>query len=509
MKLLILLKHSFGNIIIYHSNNRLSLHHLVNSFKTAARISSSLIHQQQNTSSLFSHYQTILVHITSSLFHHPSSETLTQLWKEHPIPLILIGFPLIILFLFLVAFLIINAFRQLRKSGWLIRQQQQQQHATTLAWFGGRGHPSTGATSGGSSSPSPSSPDGIVVVNHPPTSPPNLDKISTLRTGTDPSLKHEFDQTNQDDDEDDQYNIYHNNLVVHSTYSSSGSNSSNLSMGNQSMLREIEERIDEPLSEQELLSRVVMKKNSLSTFPSQTTTTRMRTFKTYSSSDEEEEMNHHHADISPSWFNHTKPKSKGRNNTPPLRRTTTTNEGDEDKQYSKTVLDSDAERNGTKNISQQLSQDASKTSLSNNNNNNTTTASLTTHHHHSHHHHHHHHSSFIMSSTNNVPQLYTKSSGNDPNDPMNLYDTVAPELGVGLERWKAIRHAWVTGEFCKDKKTISALNDSREDHRDSVDVDAIVEHLVNPKKPSFQKPIPLKEMIQILLEIWESDGLFE
>ena len=103
-------------------------------------------------------------------------------------------------------------------------------------------------------------------------------------------------------------------------------------------------------------------------------------------------------------------------------------------------------------------------------------------------------------------QSYSKSSGNDPNDPMNRYDTVAPELGVGLERWNAIRKSWVSGAFAKEKKTIDVMNRNKQQ---PMDVDSIVEHLVNPKKPAFQKPVPLGEMINILIEIWESDGLFE
>ena len=53
-----------------------------------------------------------------------TSQALTELWNHYPIHLILIAFPIIITFLFTVAFIIIKAVRQLRKRGLLLQQTQ-------------------------------------------------------------------------------------------------------------------------------------------------------------------------------------------------------------------------------------------------------------------------------------------------------------------------------------------------------------------------------------------------
>jgi len=104
----------------------------------------------------------------------------------------------------------------------------------------------------------------------------------------------------------------------------------------------------------------------------------------------------------------------------------------------------------------------------------------------------------------------TISSNEAKEDPMSKYDLVAPELGVGLDRWVAIRKAWQTG--CKDPSTIAEqkrVNAKKKKYDKYVDVDSIVEHLVNPRKPAFKHPVPLPEMIVILIELWEADGLYD
>eukprot|EP01063_Lacrimia_lanifica_P013832 TRINITY_DN2043_c0_g1_i2.p1 TRINITY_DN2043_c0_g1~~TRINITY_DN2043_c0_g1_i2.p1 ORF type:complete len:113 (+),score=27.27 TRINITY_DN2043_c0_g1_i2:57-395(+) len=72
---------------------------------------------------------------------------------------------------------------------------------------------------------------------------------------------------------------------------------------------------------------------------------------------------------------------------------------------------------------------------------------------------------------------------------------VAPEL-VGAARWEAIRAAW-------NVKT----SEPKPRRRQDIDVDGISYALTHPHTP-FQNPVPLPDMVGILVEVWEEDGLF-
>ncbi|KAL0486332.1 hypothetical protein AKO1_002016 [Acrasis kona] len=85
-------------------------------------------------------------------------------------------------------------------------------------------------------------------------------------------------------------------------------------------------------------------------------------------------------------------------------------------------------------------------------------------------------------------------------DYMKKYEAISQDL-VGVDRWNAIRQAWTAQQHIDKKKSKTTPY--------TVDVDTIVEHLVNPKKPAFAHPVPLPEMVNILMELWEADGLFD
>jgi hypothetical protein len=115
----------------------------------------------------------------------------------------------------------------------------------------------------------------------------------------------------------------------------------------------------------------------------------------------------------------------------------------------------------------------------------------------------------MSTSSNSTSSMMSSSSTTEvKEDPMAKYDLVAPELGVGLDRWAAIRKAWQTG--CKDPSTLpsnklqTTTPTKKKKYDKYVDVDSIVEHLVNPRKPAFKHPVPLPEMIVILIELWEA-----
>mmetsp|Transcript_9444 Transcript_9444/g.13965 ORF Transcript_9444/g.13965 Transcript_9444/m.13965 type:complete len:84 (-) Transcript_9444:2491-2742(-) len=70
--------------------------------------------------------------------------------------------------------------------------------------------------------------------------------------------------------------------------------------------------------------------------------------------------------------------------------------------------------------------------------------------------------------------------------------------GVGTKRWETIREAWL-------KPTNGIENETNK----YVDIDTVVEYLTDPKKPKFPSPVCLTEMVDILIEVWEREGLFE
>jgi hypothetical protein len=109
----------------------------------------------------------------------------------------------------------------------------------------------------------------------------------------------------------------------------------------------------------------------------------------------------------------------------------------------------------------------------------------------------------IMSSQHINQQQFTGGSLKD--DPMKKYDNVAPELGVGYERWVAIRKAWQTG--CKGPSSTIPPKPKKKKYDKCVDVDSIVEHLVNPRKPAFKHPVPLSEMITVCLSLLITHGI--
>lgn len=69
---------------------------------------------------------------------------------------------------------------------------------------------------------------------------------------------------------------------------------------------------------------------------------------------------------------------------------------------------------------------------------------------------------------------------------------------LGYRKWCTIRQEWLkqTGPNQK-KKPIP------------VDVDSVVDLLSDINGPAFETPVPLNEMVNILLEMWEADGLFD
>ena len=81
---------------------------------------------------------------------------------------------------------------------------------------------------------------------------------------------------------------------------------------------------------------------------------------------------------------------------------------------------------------------------------------------------------------------------------MNEMDIWGEKEGVGVNRWNALREKWLSEST--DKTSLSYSK-----NQEYVDVDIVVEYLIHPKQPAFPKPVPLSEIVDILIELWEAE----
>ncbi len=79
-----------------------------------------------------------------------------------------------------------------------------------------------------------------------------------------------------------------------------------------------------------------------------------------------------------------------------------------------------------------------------------------------------------------------------------------PDQETGLTKWKAVRKEWQApkGESIKQKVG--------EVHAKNVDVEKVIECIFATKgNGELDEPVPLGQMIDILLDFWEADGLYD
>uniref|UniRef100_A0A7C9CVL2 Gag1-like clamp domain-containing protein n=1 Tax=Opuntia streptacantha TaxID=393608 RepID=A0A7C9CVL2_OPUST len=97
-------------------------------------------------------------------------------------------------------------------------------------------------------------------------------------------------------------------------------------------------------------------------------------------------------------------------------------------------------------------------------------------------------SSISMSNQNADPHSSTGSTSN-PSEFINH----------GLLLWNEIRQQWVG-----DRKT----HDLPKTHEPRLSWNATYENLLGTNKP-FPQPIPLPEMVEFLVDVWEQEGLYD
>ena len=94
-----------------------------------------------------------------------------------------------------------------------------------------------------------------------------------------------------------------------------------------------------------------------------------------------------------------------------------------------------------------------------------------------------------------LPPELNFSSGTD--EATSKYDAATANLEPGYTKYCAIRDIWV-GQGTRQPRPNRV-----------VDVDAVCECLANNRPNPFKHPIPLSEMVSILVELWEDDGLYD
>lgn len=111
------------------------------------------------------------------------------------------------------------------------------------------------------------------------------------------------------------------------------------------------------------------------------------------------------------------------------------------------------------------------------------------------------------SSSSSSPSL-SAAPADAPSDP----DT--PFVNAGLQRWEKIRAEWKTPRV-GSKGSFTASGASGGTRRGEVcaktiDVEDVIERIFSQSgKGILPEPIPLGQMIDILVDFWESEGLFD
>jgi hypothetical protein len=101
----------------------------------------------------------------------------------------------------------------------------------------------------------------------------------------------------------------------------------------------------------------------------------------------------------------------------------------------------------------------------------------------------------------------TKSNEGEHKSSCNSSSSESPEpyFNIGRERFEKIRADWL-----KPKPGVTSRKSPGEVLAKSVDVEDIIERLFAQNGGGIlPEPIPLGQMIDILIDFWEADGLYD
>eukprot|EP00669_Euglena_mutabilis_P012279 TRINITY_DN6907_c0_g1_i1.p1 TRINITY_DN6907_c0_g1~~TRINITY_DN6907_c0_g1_i1.p1 ORF type:complete len:176 (+),score=27.14 TRINITY_DN6907_c0_g1_i1:61-588(+) len=101
-----------------------------------------------------------------------------------------------------------------------------------------------------------------------------------------------------------------------------------------------------------------------------------------------------------------------------------------------------------------------------------------------------------------LPMWLTVSSG-IPDSFSQTFEAAGAAFDTGCERYTAIRKAWQTSSI-PGSRPPAGQRVARQ-----VDVDAVCECLASNRSNAFKPPVPLGQMVNILVELWEDEGLYD
>jgi len=80
---------------------------------------------------------------------------------------------------------------------------------------------------------------------------------------------------------------------------------------------------------------------------------------------------------------------------------------------------------------------------------------------------------------------------------------------TGLRRWEAIRSEWLKPKLSSNSNSSSSSATNIHVDRDDLDSEEILETIFSPQGDwELRQPVPLDFMVDILMDFWESEGLY-
>eukprot|EP01038_Epipyxis_sp_PR26KG_P011113 gene11113-14915_t len=87
-------------------------------------------------------------------------------------------------------------------------------------------------------------------------------------------------------------------------------------------------------------------------------------------------------------------------------------------------------------------------------------------------------------------------------------------VNVGLQNWQRIRNEWTqlgnNNEVANSKSPLKSNTSRGEVKAKSIDTEEVIEKIFSQSKnDTLSTPVPLGQMIDILIDFWEADGLYD
>ncbi|KAL8252302.1 hypothetical protein R6Q59_035995 [Mikania micrantha] len=102
--------------------------------------------------------------------------------------------------------------------------------------------------------------------------------------------------------------------------------------------------------------------------------------------------------------------------------------------------------------------------------------------------------------SNNVVCVFSINTSNPTLDSHATWNTSQGFINHGFLLWNEIRQQWI-GNNRKSKQTI-------QNRKPRLSGNATYDNLLGSSKP-FPKPVPLTEMVDFLVDVWEQEGMYD